>query len=75
MDVRRLRLDELRRLITVPFQDPVHYNATVTENISLGDLNTTAGRAGVEAAARRRDRAAPAARLRQHAGNMVREWR
>ena len=30
--------DDLRRLITVLFQQPVHYNATVRENIIYGDL-------------------------------------
>ena len=34
-DVRELRVQELRRLITVLFQQPVHYNDTVAENIGL----------------------------------------
>jgi ATP-binding cassette, subfamily B, bacterial len=38
MDLRDLSLEELRRLITVLFQQPVHYNDTVTDNISFGDL-------------------------------------
>ena len=37
-DVRRFSLEELRRRITVLFQQPVHYNATARENIAFGDL-------------------------------------
>lgn len=37
-DLRELSLDELRRSITVLFQQPVHYNDTVRENISFGCL-------------------------------------
>jgi ATP-binding cassette subfamily B protein len=36
VDLRQLSLDDLRRSMTVLFQEPVHYNATVTENIRLG---------------------------------------
>jgi ATP-binding cassette subfamily B protein len=35
VDVRDLRLEELRRQITVLFQEPVQYTATAAENISL----------------------------------------
>jgi ATP-binding cassette subfamily B protein len=38
VDLRAHSVDELRRRITVLFQQPVHYNATVRENIWLGDL-------------------------------------
>jgi len=48
-DLRSFELDELRRHITVLFQEPVHYNATAGENIRLGDL--TATEAEVETAA------------------------
>ncbi len=36
-DLRGVSIDELRRRITVLFQQPVHYNASVAENIALGD--------------------------------------
>jgi ATP-binding cassette subfamily B protein len=39
IDLRRFAVDELRRQITVLFQEPVHYNATVRENIGFGDLS------------------------------------
>jgi ATP-binding cassette subfamily B protein len=38
VDLRDLSLAELRARITVLFQAPVHYNATASENIRLGDL-------------------------------------
>jgi len=40
IDLRELPIQSLRRLITVLFQQPVDYNASVSENISLGDLLT-----------------------------------
>jgi len=38
IDLRELSIRELRNSITVLFQEPVHYNASVHENIALGDL-------------------------------------
>jgi ATP-binding cassette subfamily B protein len=38
IDIRQLRLADLRRLVTVLFQDPVDYNDTVADNIAFGDL-------------------------------------
>ena len=49
VDARAMSLPDVRKLVTVLFQQPVHYNAPVAENISLlGE----AGREEVEAAAR-----------------------
>jgi len=50
VDVRELSLGGLRGLITVLFQEPVHYNATVAENIAVGVAGVA--RADIEAAAR-----------------------
>ena len=41
-DLRTFGIDQLRRMITVLFQEPVRYNATARENISLGDLRAEA---------------------------------
>ena len=56
-DIRQYPLAELRRMMTVLFQNPVHYHATVTENIGLGDASegsatsqTSAVRAAAQAA-------------------------
>ena len=38
IDLRTVPIAELRRAVTVLFQQPVHYNATVSENIALGDI-------------------------------------
>jgi ATP-binding cassette subfamily B protein len=38
VDLREVDLAALRRRITVLFQDPVHYHASVRENIAFGDL-------------------------------------
>jgi ATP-binding cassette subfamily B protein len=51
IDIRDLYLHDLRRLITVVFQQPVHYNAPVAENIALGDLAASSA-TSIEAAAR-----------------------
>jgi ATP-binding cassette subfamily B protein len=50
-DLRTVNLASLRASITVLFQQPVHYNATVAGNIALGDLASTPDRAAVQAAA------------------------
>ena len=42
IDLRELPIHNLRRLITVLFQQPVDYNASVAENIALGNLLATA---------------------------------
>jgi len=38
VDLREMKLRDLRRMITVLFQNPVRYSQTVAENISLGSL-------------------------------------
>jgi ATP-binding cassette subfamily B protein len=51
VDVRELPIEELRSHVTVLFQEPVHYNATVAENIALHPAMARATRADIEAAA------------------------
>jgi ATP-binding cassette subfamily B protein len=51
VDLRTLDLDSLRASITVLFQQPVHYNATVAENIALGDIASAPDRAAIQSAA------------------------
>ncbi|MEM9597357.1 MAG: ABC transporter ATP-binding protein [Acidobacteriota bacterium] len=50
VDLRRLPLGDLRRGISVMFQEPVRYETTVEENIAVGDL-ANADRGRVAAAA------------------------
>lgn len=50
-DLRRYSIEELRRMITVLFQQPVHFSAPVKDNIALGNLELQAGLPDVAAAA------------------------
>jgi len=49
-NIRDLSTDDLRRQITVLFQQPFHYNTTVRDNILYGDLNLEASDAELDAA-------------------------
>jgi ATP-binding cassette subfamily B protein len=49
-DLKEFAIDDLRRMITVLFQQPFHYNTTVRENILYGDLPLVATDAEINAA-------------------------
>ena len=49
-DLRQIRIEDLRRSITVLFQQPVRYNATASQNIAMGDLRNASPETIVEAA-------------------------
>ncbi|HEY0763478.1 MAG TPA: ABC transporter ATP-binding protein [Pyrinomonadaceae bacterium] len=49
-DIKQIPIDDLRRSITVLFQQPFHYNTTVRDNILYGDLNLEASNAELDAA-------------------------
>jgi ATP-binding cassette, subfamily B, bacterial len=51
IDLREFSLRDLRRQISVLFQEPVHYQNTVRQNIALGDLSMTGDVERVVAAA------------------------
>ena len=74
IDLRDLRLEELRRVMTVLFQQPVHYNQTVHDNIALGDIRTTASRAEIEEAARMAGADLPVAALPQGYDTLLGKW-
>lgn len=73
IDVRDLALQELRGLVTVLFQDPVHYHASVAENITL-DPASAATRAPLEAAARAAGADAMIARLPSGYETLLGKW-
>jgi ATP-binding cassette, subfamily B, bacterial len=50
-DLRDLSIEELRRRITVLFQEPVRYSTTVSESVALGDAQASPSAAEIEAAA------------------------
>ena len=52
IDLRKMELEELRRLMTAQFQMSVHYSATAAENIYYGELAQSRDQAVVHAAAR-----------------------
>ncbi len=51
-DLRELSIGDLRRRIAVLFQEPVRYNATVAENIALGNAAAPPDTAAITSAAR-----------------------
>lgn len=51
VDLRTVDLDSLRASVTVLFQEPVGYNATVAQNIALGDIRSAPDRAAIQTAA------------------------
>ena len=52
VDLRDVDLAALRRLVTIMFQTPMPYHATVADNIAIGDLSAPPARDRVETAAR-----------------------
>lgn len=52
IDLRHLSTQELRRAISVLFQAPLQYHATVRENIAFGDLRSDPSQSEIEVAAR-----------------------
>jgi ATP-binding cassette subfamily B protein len=52
IDLRHLKTDELRRLMTVLPQEYAQYNNTVAENIAFGDISRTPDSARIKSAAR-----------------------
>ena len=40
IDLREMAIEELRWMFTVLFQEPVHYNATIAENVGLGSIDS-----------------------------------
>jgi ATP-binding cassette subfamily B protein len=73
IDLKDLEVAALRRLITVLFQQPVHYSATVAENVTLGSL-ADAGRAEIEEAARAAGADEPVARLPHGYDTLLGKW-
>jgi ATP-binding cassette subfamily B protein len=73
-DLRNFSIDELRQNITVLFQQPVHYNATVRENIALGDLSKLSENGLVAAAAEAAGAETFIRRLPQGYENLLGHW-
>jgi ATP-binding cassette subfamily B protein len=74
IDLRHLSLADLRRQITVLFQEPVRYHTTAAENIALGDLGAQPTRAAIAAAAKAAGADAPIRYLPQQYDTVLGKW-
>ena len=74
IDLRQFSVLELRQRITVLFQEPVHYSATVQENIALGDLHAAPGLEAVQTAARAAGADGPLERLPDGYDTLLGKW-
>jgi ATP-binding cassette subfamily B protein len=74
VDLRRFSLRELRRQITILFQEPVHYQNTVSENIALGDLSIATDSRQVERVAHAAGAGKPIEGLPQGYDTLLGKW-
>ena len=74
IDIRRLSLEALRKMITVLFQFPATYHDTAAQNIAFGDLAARPGRAEIEAAARSAGAHDTIARLPKGYDTLLGKW-
>lgn len=74
ININRIPTVHLRGLITVLFQQPVHYNATVRENIAYGDLRAEPTPDDIEAAARAAGAGGMIARLPDGYDSALGKW-
>jgi ATP-binding cassette subfamily B protein len=74
VDLRDLDIAELRRQITVLFQEPVRYHTTAAENIAMGDRDSCQDSGRIQAAARAAGAAAPIERLPQGYETVLGKW-
>ena len=73
-DLKDFPIDDLRRLITVLFQQPFHYNTTVRENILYGDLPLAATDAEINAAIRAAGAEEIVSRLPENEQTLLGRW-
>lgn len=74
IDTRNLALADIRRRITVLFQQPLHYHATAAENIAPGNSESEVGREAIEKAAIAAGAHQPIAGLPQGYDTMLGKW-
>ncbi|HET6973414.1 MAG TPA: ABC transporter ATP-binding protein [Pyrinomonadaceae bacterium] len=73
-DIKQIPIDDLRRSITVLFQQPFHYNTTMRDNILYGDLNLDASDAELDAAIRAAGASEIVARLPNREQTLLGRW-
>jgi ATP-binding cassette subfamily B protein len=74
VDLRDVDQEALRRQITVLFQDPVHYHASVRENIAFGDIKRLSDQDGVWQAAHDSGALEPIDRLENGFDALLGKW-
>ena len=73
-DLKDFAIDDLRRLITVLFQQPFHYNTTVRENVLFGDLKLEPTDAEIKASLRAAGAEEIVARLPEQEQTLLGRW-
>ena len=73
-DLKDFPVDDLRRLITVLFQQPVHYNTTVRENVLYGDLKLDPSEDKIQTAIRAAGAESVVARLSDKDQTLLGRW-
>src|SRR5690349_8420805 len=73
-DLKDFPIDDLRRLITVLFQQPFHYNTTVRENILYGDLPLASTDAEINVAIRAAGAEEIVSRLPEREQTLLGRW-
>ena len=73
-DLRDFATDDLRRLITVLFQQPFHYNTTVRENVLYGDLKLDPANAEIQTAIKAAGAEEIVSRLPQKEQTLLGRW-
>jgi ATP-binding cassette, subfamily B, bacterial len=74
VDLRALDPEAMRRRIAVLFQEPVHYHATVAENIAFGDIDGSSDPARVWKAAEDAAALDPIDRLQSGFDTLLGKW-
>ena len=74
IDLRDIATEDLRRLITVLFQQPFHYNTTVHENVLYGDMEIKRSDAEVRKAIRAAGAEDIVARLPKKEETLLGRW-
>jgi ATP-binding cassette subfamily B protein len=74
IDLKDFALADLRRQITVLFQEPVHYHTTAAENIAMSDLASAPDMARIRKASESAGADAPIERLKHGYDTVLGRW-
>ncbi|HKY42197.1 MAG TPA: ABC transporter ATP-binding protein [Pyrinomonadaceae bacterium] len=73
-DLKDFAIDDLRRQITVLFQQPVHYNTSIRENVLYGDLKLDPSEVEIQRAIRAAGAEDVVSRLPQQEQTLLGRW-